>query len=74
MKYHPYIITTRNALQEALKNDASVILVDNSLLPDAQEALHSHGYRPMDIPTRSGKLFCHPDAEDPEIVDPQSIL
>ena len=74
MKYHPYIITTLSALQEALKNDASVILVDSSLLPDAREALDHHGYLLMDVPTHSGKLFCHPDAEDPEIVDPQSIL
>ena len=74
MKYHPYIITTPEALQEALKNDASVILVDGSLLPDAQEALNTYGYLPMDLPSDNGRLFYHPDVEDPEVVDPKDIL
>ena len=74
MKYHPYIVTTPDALQEALKNDAAVILVDSSLLSDAQETLSAYGYLPMDANTRSGKLFQHPEAEEPEVFDPQGIL
>ena len=74
MKYHPYIVTTEEALLKALVNDASVILVDGSLLPGCMEALNRYEYLPMDLPARTGKLFCHPDAEDPEVVDPKGIL
>ena len=74
MKYIPCIVTTMEALEEALKNDASVILVDNQMPREAFALPVRFGYLPMELPIRTGKLFASPDAEDPEVADPRGIL
>ncbi len=74
MKYHPLIVTTTEALQESLRNEASVLLVDNTLLPDALPMLVNYGYLPIDPPCRTGILFRHPDIDVPQIQDPMGIL